>query len=211
MTCSTGECSGTHCVTTGRPFTSCPDGSFNKTCLQHDNGEAYTCACESVKHPDPCPDIYQWDSEWRDITRGRQGRFRRLCDQTTEQCVATEYLFGVAHLVKYIPLPDGNISASSEYDANHAPKRVRIDDYFDNPCGWAATDADPNPYIQFDFPENYVVLGILIRGRCDPGLDYQRPKTINIQHSQDSLDWNYITPLDVYAEYGNTVTYSEYM
>ena len=211
MTCSTGECSGAHCVTTGRSFRPCPDGSFNKTCLPHDDGEAYTCACQSAIHPDPCPNIYQWDSEWRDITTGRQGLFRQLCDQTTQQCVATEYLFGVAHLVKHIPLPDGSISTSSEYDANHPPKRVRIDNYFDTPCGWAATNADPNPYIQFDFPQNYVVLGILIRARCDPPLDYQRVSRINIQHSQDSSEWKYITPLDVYPEYGNTVTYTEYV
>ena len=70
MTCSTGGCSGAHCVTTGRSFRPCPDGSFNKTCLPHDDGEASTCACQSVKHPGPCPDTHRWDSEWHDITIG---------------------------------------------------------------------------------------------------------------------------------------------
>ena len=212
MTCSTGKCSGVHCVTTGRSFRPCADGSFNKTCVPHDNGEAYTCACQSAKHPDPCPRIYQWDSEWRDITSGRQGLFRQLCNQTTQQCVATEYLFGVAHLVKHIPLPDGSISASSEYGPNHSAKRVRIDNYFSSSCGWAAAPTDPTPYIQFDFPQNYVVIGILLRARCDPySLGYQTVKKINIRYSLDNLVWNFITPLIVSVEYGNTVTYTEYV
>ena len=61
---------------------------------------------------------------------------------------------------------DGKISASSQYNAVHAPKRVRIDGYFGTPCGWAAKHSYSISYIQVDFPQNMVVLGILIRARC---------------------------------------------
>ena len=206
MTCS-GECSGAPCVSTHRSFMPCPDGSFNKTCIPHDDGKAYTCACHTAKQPDPFPGIYQWDSEWRDITSGRQGLFRQLCNQITQQCVATEYLFGVAHLVKYIPLPDENIHASSEIDSRHDARKVRIDNYFDPVCAWVGVSTS---YIQFDFTATYVVLGILIRARCDPSYHNQRVTKVNIQYSQDGAVWNYITPLDVYPEYGNTVTYTQY-
>ena len=65
MTCSTGDSSRIYHVSNQRSPRPCPDGSFNKTCLPHDHGEAYACACHSVKQPDPCPNIYQWDSRWR--------------------------------------------------------------------------------------------------------------------------------------------------
>ena len=58
------------------------------------------------------------------ITKGLQGLFREFCERATQQCVAREYLFGVAHLVKYIPPPDETLSASLELDGLHAAKRV---------------------------------------------------------------------------------------
>ena len=141
---------------------------------------------------------------------GRQGLFRQLCDQNTQQCVATEYLFDTAHLVEYIPLPDGDIHASSEWNAAHAPKRVRIDNYFDDPCAWVTDYFDLDPYIQFDFPQTYAVIGVLIMARCTPPYDHQRATKVNIHYSPDSTTWQYTTPLDVYPEYGNTVTYPQY-
>ena len=87
----------------------------------------HTPVLVSSKQPDPCPDIYHWHSEWQDITSDRQGLCRQFCDQATQQCVATEYLSGVAHLVKYISLPDKSLSASLELDGLHAVKRVHTD------------------------------------------------------------------------------------
>ena len=79
------------------------------------------------------------------MTSGRQGLFRQLCDQATQQCVAAEYLFGVVHLVKYIPLADGSISASSYYAADYVAKRIRIDNYFNLSCAWGGKFGRPDP------------------------------------------------------------------
>ena len=210
VACSTGEGSGIGHGSTRRLFIPCADGSFNRTCLPDEHFETYICVCQSRKQSDPCPNIYQWDSEWRNIASGRQGLFRQLCDQNTQQCVATEYLLGVAHLVEYIPLPDDTISASSEQDHLHKAKRVRIDNYFDNPCVWQAYPTDPNPYIQFDLLQTYVVIGVLLRARCDIQYHAERTTKFNVQYSLDDATWSYITPLGVYTDYGNTATYTEY-
>ena len=132
------------------PVSPCPDGSTKKTCMAHLGGDPYTCACHSVKQLVPCPTSYRWDSEWRDLEGTQQGLYRQLCDPTTQRCVATEYKFGVAHLVKHTQLPDDRITSSSNYGRSHEAWRVRIDNYFTNSCAWLRNNADATPWLQFD-------------------------------------------------------------
>ena len=187
---------------------SCAEGDI-KTCmpLMTLNTLHYQCYCHLDEQGTDVSDYY-----W---TLWGKNRFREFIYKRTllisngEDDLADEYrrfIPGVQYVVANNSLPDSVYTASSyHYNRSTAvPARARLDNYFDFACGWiAGHDDDAYPWLQITLPEQYQVIGVYIRQRCDKILQY--PKVIDVTTSVDDVLWQ-----DVVKGEDITTRYSSY-
>lgn len=147
--------------------------------------DSYECACSANRKEINCAHLYDWDDEWSEMEGIKQGLYRKLCDSSKGLCIVTEFLLGVS----YIQLSDAQITSSSVHMYNHEAYRVRIDNYLSWACCWGAAFGNPLKWVKFDLLDNYVVIGLLVRARCDPPYTIQRAKVVLIEHALDNSNW----------------------
>ena len=88
-------------------------------------------------------------------------------------------------------IADGQITASSEFAANHGANNARLD----RPAGsgrtgaWSARSNDVNQWIQVDFGALKSVSGIVLQGRSEAD---QWVTKYKVQYSIDGITWQYI-------------------
>ena len=161
-----------------------------KTCmpLMTINTLHYQCYCHLDEQGTVVSDYYWtlWEKNpFREFIYNR-----KLLINNGEDHVAEEYRRfapGVQYVVANNSLPDSVFTASSYYAllSNHAPERARIDDYFDPACAWGANH-QPNSWLQISLPDQYQVIGVYIKQRCDYS---QYPTVIDVTTSMDDVLW----------------------
>ena len=173
---------------------SCAEGDI-KTCmpLMTLNTLHYQCFCHIPENTTPLVSDYYW-SGWQNLTK-RYRRFiyhRQLLVNNGTDFVAEEYSrisTGAQYIVANNSLPDTVITASSYWHNNirHTPERARIDNYFTLACAWAADSRfDFAPWLKITLPDQYEVIGVYIRQRCD---HVQYPTVVNVNTSVDDVWW----------------------
>ena len=90
-------------------------------------------------------------------------------------------------------IQDSQMTASSEWDANHGPSNARLDRprVGDKRGAWNARNNDANPWIQVDLGVATSVSGIVIQGGFDQWVtDYQ------VQYGNDTTVPQYIKDIN---------------
>ena len=90
----------------------------------------------------------------------------------------------------FLAISDALISASSEHSSVAGAKRVRMDNYFDFSCAWAAGQTDVRPWVQFNMGEVVTVWGVIMKPRCDPPYDVQRVLSYQLEKSDNGNSWS---------------------
>ena len=107
----------------------------------------------------------------------------------------------------YLNISDASITASSERNANHAAKRVRINRYLDYACAWAAAPDDYRPWIQFDMEQKVTVWGVVVNPRCDEPYTNQRVTVLTVAVSEDIVRWTDVSDVQTLV-YLNSFRYN---
>ena len=171
---------------------SCAEGDI-KTCmpLMTINNLHYKCYCHSDEKWIAINYNFYW-SQWTKLNiTFRAFRYKRgLIIDTGNEYLAEEYRYSVpdrdVYIVANYSLPDSVYSASSA-ESNHCPERARIDNYFNPPCSWAASDF-VHPLPKISLPSEYLVTGVYIQKRCDvPHVQY--PTMVDVMTSFDDVIW----------------------
>ena len=183
---------------------SCAEGDI-KTCmpLMTFNTLHYQCYCHLDEQGTVVSDYY-W-TLWEKLNNNYCGFIykRNLVINNGQDYMAEEYRRfapGVQYVVANNSLPDSVFTASSYFrlQSNHAPARARLDDYFDQACAWAAgLDDKVHPWLKITLPDQYNVLGVYIKQRCDHGLQY--PTVIDVTTSVDDVLWQDVVRGEVIA------------
>ena len=170
---------------------SCAEGDI-KTCmpLLTLNTLHYQCYCR-LDEQNTVVSGYYW-------TLWEKNRFREFVYKRTllvndgDDYVAVEYRRfapGVQFVVANNSLPDSVFTASSYYKRlrYYAPERARIDNYFHYACAWGAGEGDQdNPWLKIALPDQYWVIGVYIKQRCDAP---HYPTVIDVTTSVDDVLW----------------------
>ena len=88
---------------------------------------------------------------------------------------------------------DGQITASSMWDSNHAPGNGRLGftRQSSKAGAWCAKTNDVNQWIQVDLGSPTIVTGVITQGRdCTQWL--QRVTKYKVQYSRDGMSWEFI-------------------
>ena len=188
---------------------SCAEGDI-KTCmpLMTLNTLHYQCFChsEQIANQEHLVSDYYW-TDWQKLARHVAGfiYIRKLMINNGTECVAEEYsrTLRVQYIVSDYDLPDSVFSASAVWNNaidTHGPHRARLDNYTTYGCGW--TGARSNPWLKITLPDQYKVMGIYIKQRCD---HLQYPTVIDVITSVDDVLWQ-----DVVKGENITSRYSSY-
>ena len=109
----------------------------------------------------------------------------------------------LVYLVKtYAPL-DSQITVSSVYDGSYEAEKVRLD-YNGEHCAWVKANTDSSPWVQFDFLQNRVAVGVKIGKRCDGEHGEQYVTSFHVSSSSDVVPWSNIGT-DVQAVYDGII------
>ncbi|XP_030847153.1 lactadherin-like [Strongylocentrotus purpuratus] len=86
-------------------------------------------------------------------------------------------------------IPDSSLTASSEYDANHGPRRGRLNIAKTGALfgGWTAKTKDLNQWIQVDLLDTYSIVGVATQGRKD---QFQWVSSFKIACSMNSITFD---------------------
>ena len=186
----------------GHPKVSCRDGSNNMTCLPLSLMPVeYICAC-SCKKGDLNTGI-DWNDTWEETTGPGLTIKRSLCDTQAGWCLDGMFRKNLVYLVKtYAPL-NSQITVSSVYDGAYEAEKVRLD-YNGEHCAWVRADTDSSPWVQFDFLQNRVAVGVKIGKRCDNVDDEQHVTSFHVSFFADDFTWSNIGT-DVQAVYEDNI------
>lgn len=104
------------------------------------------------------------------------------------------YLVGQGAILEAVmpSLPDANITASSQYDANYAAHRARLNATYDP--NWSAETNNTSQWIKVNCSEVIQIGAIATQGRY--GYD-QWVTSYKISYSNDDINWNYIGGTDL--------------
>ena len=89
----------------------------------------------------------------------------------------------------YLNISDASITASSERNANHSAKRVRVDRYLDYACAWVPAHDERKPWVQFDMEQEVTVWGVFVKPRCDEPYTDQRVASLIVGVSDNRERW----------------------
>ena len=98
-------------------------------------------------------------------------------------------------------IPDAQISASSQWDANHAAHqgRLRFKARPWKPGSWTPRKDDPHPWLQIDLGSQYIkVKRVATQGRNSNNRWYEWVTRYKMQYSNDEVNFQY------YKERGQT-------
>ena len=173
---------------------SCAEGDI-KTCmpLLSINNLHYQCFCQMAGNVTSVLSDYYW-AGWQKLPRPFRGLIyqRKLMINNGADYVAEEYSrvsVDVQYIVADNSLSDSVFTASSYWanDAQHLPKRARIDNYFDPSCAWAGDfRIDAIPWLKITLPAEFEVVGVYIKQRCDMN---QYPTKVDVTTSVDDVLW----------------------
>ena len=172
---------------------SCAEGDI-KTCmpLMTINTLHYQCFCHMAGDVTSVVSDYYWTG-WQKLPKHFRGfkYQRKLMISDEADYMAEEYTMGIQYIVADNSLPDSVFTASSYWHNTdgHSPKRARIDNYFDGgACAWAVyREIDTARWLKIALPDQYEVIGVYIRQRCDYLLQY--PTVIDVTTSVDDVLW----------------------
>ena len=176
------------------PVTLCPDGSINKTCfpLRDDNSLSYQCICHSNRRAESIVPVTEWTT-WTTSTNPYQSfkYERNLIVPNLAWVVLQEFshfrptnVYIISH---YQLSPSSVYSASSTHSSGYAPQKASIDSIVSQECSWAAAS---NPsWLQMTLPTEYVVVGSIIKQRCDLRDGFQYATRVKITRSVDGVSW----------------------
>ncbi|XP_011663055.2 uncharacterized protein LOC589087 [Strongylocentrotus purpuratus] len=88
-------------------------------------------------------------------------------------------------------ITDGAMTASTQYDSNHGPRRARLNLPVSGALkgGWSALTLDHSQWLQVDLSGTYRVAGIITQGRADAN---QWVTSYRVAHSLNGIDFNTI-------------------
>ena len=88
-------------------------------------------------------------------------------------------------------ITDGAMTASTQYDSNHGPRRARLNLPVSGVLrgGWSALTLDHSQWLQVDLSGTYRVAGIITQGRADVS---QWVTSYKVAHSLNGIDFNTI-------------------
>ena len=88
-------------------------------------------------------------------------------------------------------IPDNAMTASTQYDANHGPRRARLNLPLNGALkgGWSALILDHNQWLQVDLRGTYRVTGIITQGRAAAD---QWVTSYKVAHSLNGQDFTTI-------------------
>ena len=90
--------------------------------------------------------------------------------------------------MNYLDISDASITASSERNANHSAKQVRMNLYIDDM--WSAHPRDRAPWVQFDMEQEVTVWGVTVKPRYDgDGPTNQGVTKLQVAMSKERLKW----------------------
>ena len=81
-------------------------------------------------------------------------------------------------------IPDSDITASSEKNANTAAKNGRLN--YTSGSSWCAATSDSNPYLQIDLQTLHIICAVSTQGNSQAD---QWVKTYNLKLSTDGSTW----------------------
>ena len=192
------------------PVTLCPDGSINKTCfpLREDNSLSYLCICHSKRRAESIVPITEWTT-WTTSTNPYHAfkTERSLIVPSLDMTVSQEFSQYRTHTKVYIiphyNLPGSVFSASSQYD-DHEAYRANLNEG-GAPCSWVGNDQ--SPWLQMTLPTQYVIVGTVIKPRCDSCCKQHYVTRVKIATSVDGVSWETVIEsedviYDVYDGFG---------
>eukprot|EP00057_Strongylocentrotus_purpuratus_P014292 XP_011668766.1 PREDICTED: uncharacterized protein LOC590339 [Strongylocentrotus purpuratus] len=88
-------------------------------------------------------------------------------------------------------IPDGAMTASTQYDSNTGPRRARLNLPVTGVLkgGWSALTLDQSQWLQVDLRGTYRVTGIITQGRADAN---EWVTSYNVAHSLNGINFNII-------------------
>ena len=93
----------------------------------------------------------------------------------------------IVYIVANYSSPNSVYNPSSVHDSMHVAIRARIDNYLDRPCTRIANGNDPYPWLQISLPNEYTIIGVYIKRRCDGLVHY--PTVVDVMTSEDDVIW----------------------
>ena len=177
------------------PVTLCPDGSINKTCFptKDDNFLSYRCICHSQRRSESIVPVTEWTT-WMTSTSPYQSFIseRSLIVPSLDLTILqefTRYRPTNVYIISHYQLPSSVYSASTTHSSEYPPYKASIDYIVSYRCSWAAV-YQVQSWLQMILPTEYVVVGTVIRQRCDTsahGLQYA--SRVKITRSADGVSW----------------------
>ena len=186
--------------------TLCPVGSINKTCfpLRDDNSLSYMCICHSGRRAESIVPLTEWTT-WMTSTNPYQSFIHEMSlivpslDLTVSQefCQPTK-----VYIIFLYNLPDSVFSASS-WHGGHDAYKANLN--VDASCSWVGNDQ--SPWLQMTLPSQYVVVGTVIKPRCDRCCRQHYVTRVKISTSVDGVNWETVIESedvihDVYNGFG---------
>ena len=173
----------------------CTDFGVSRICqpLMTMNTLQYKCHCLNPWITPPAVPASHW-TDWQKLQKPfREFPYSRqlVLTEDTSVCLAEEFHRRQArYIMHHYQLVDIDMSASSEI-AHYKVEFVRYDPEAE--CGWSSGNGDKNPWVQFILPDEYVVIGVLIRKSCN---NNDRPDRVEVSGSKDGITWNDIVSRD---------------
>ena len=188
----------------------CPDGSINKTCfpMRDDKILSYQCMCHSRRRADFIVPVTAWTT-WAASTNPYQpfAGERSLILPLVNQAVAQEFRRMDVFIISYYNLPSSVFSASST-SAGHEAFRAHLNFGGVGPCAWLGTGS--TPWLQITLLTQYVIVGAVIKQRCDSPHTNQYATRVKITTSVNGVSWETIIESEdvIYDVYDGQGKYS---
>ena len=178
---------------------SCAEGDI-KTCmpLMTINTLHYQCFCHADEEGSSTVNYNYYWTQWQERDKHFRGfRYNRklMIDNEMDHLAEEFSLYpDILYIVANYSLPDSVYSASSQLNLDHGIIRARIDNYFAQPCTWTAHTSDSYPWLKISLPNEYTIIGVYIKRRCDDYVQY--PTVVDVMTSDDDVIWQDVVVRD---------------
>ena len=199
------------------PVTLCPDGSINKTCfpLRDDNSLSYLCICHSKRRAESMIPVTEWTT-WTTSTNPYQSFIseRRLIVPSLDLTVSQEFSQyrtpTKVYIISHYNLPSSVYTASVTL-GGHETYRAHFD--FSGSGSYAWVGGGSTPWLQMTLPTQYVVVGTIIKQRCDSCCRNQYATRVKITTSVNGVSWETVTESEdvIYDVYNGPGKYSMWL
>ena len=196
------------------PVTLCPDGSINKTCfpLRDDNSLSYLCICHSKRRAESIVPVTEWTT-WTTSTNPYQTfkSERSLIVPSQDWVILQEFSHfrpEKVYIISHYDLPYSVFSASAIHGGGHESYRAHLNFITNSPsCSWVGKGQS---WLQMTLPTQYVVLGALVKQRCDSCCRNQYVTRVKITTSVDGVNWETVMESEnvIYDVYNGQGKYS---